>query len=141
MKMHNGSLTVEALSRMSGLPAHTIRYYTRRGLLHPMRDPANSYRLYSETDVSHLRLIRKAKSIGFSLGDIKKVVEAVHFEPSPRALVQSIIRRRAAENRRRLSELAALQSRMERAVEVWSQLPDGDSNIRTVRDLIEVAAV
>jgi DNA-binding transcriptional MerR regulator len=141
MTTTNGSLTVEVLARRSGLPAHTIRYYTRRGLLTPSRNPSNDYRLYSEADLVRLRFIRQAKSIGFSLGDIGRMLTVAEADAPPRLIVQRIITRRVAENRRRLSELAALQSRMERAVEVWSRLSDEHPDSRTIRDLIEAAAM
>jgi MerR family transcriptional regulator, Zn(II)-responsive regulator of zntA len=140
MSGHNGSLTVEGIARLSSIPAHTIRYYTRRGLLNPGRNSANSYRLYSEADLLRLRLIRKSKSLGLSLGEIRKVLDAAEHGASPCAMVRNIITRRIVENRRRLGELAMLQSRMEHAVEVWSQLPKDVVDRWTVCDLIEAAS-
>jgi len=140
MKTKNCSLTVEALARLSGVRAHTIRYYTRRGLLDPQRNPANAYRIYSDADLARLRFIQQAKSIGFSLGDIGKVLASGEAGDSSRGIVESIIKRRVAENRRRLRELTALQKRMESAAEQLARLADGGQDVETIHDLIKVAS-
>jgi DNA-binding transcriptional MerR regulator len=140
MNANNGSVTVEALARLSGTPAHTIRYYTRRGLLNPARNPANAYRLYSDADFARLRFIHQAKSLGFSLGDISRLLTMAELDASSRVMVRSLLARRLAENKRRLHELTVLQMRMERAVELWSRFPDGAALGRSVAELIEAAS-
>ena len=53
----------------------TVSNYAKTGLLHPVRDPANGYQLFSKTDVKHLKFIRRAKHIGFTLKEIKQIME------------------------------------------------------------------
>jgi MerR family copper efflux transcriptional regulator len=49
----------------------TIRYYERHGLLPEPSRRASGYRQYSPVDVAYLRFIRRAKTLGFSLKEIK----------------------------------------------------------------------
>ncbi len=52
-----------------------LRYYERRGLLHPSgRSPAG-YRIYNEESLKRLRLIRRAKEIGFTLEEIRGLLD------------------------------------------------------------------
>jgi MerR family mercuric resistance operon transcriptional regulator len=63
-------LTIGALAKQSGVSVETIRYYQRRGLLVEPPRPPNSYRTYSQQTLRRLRFIRKAQSLGFTLGEI-----------------------------------------------------------------------
>lgn len=57
-----------------GLSLRTIRYYEEVGLVSPSARTAGGFRLYSETDVARLRLIRRMKPLDFSLEEMKDVL-------------------------------------------------------------------
>ena len=63
--MHIGEL-----SKVSGIAAHTIRFYETKGLLPKPTREFNGYRSYSEESVERLTAIQCAKRLGFSLEDI-----------------------------------------------------------------------
>ena len=58
-------------SKLSGLPAKTIRFYEDEGLVRPARRADNGYRDYSEQDVHRLKFLARARSLGFSLQDCR----------------------------------------------------------------------
>ena len=62
----------EAADR-SGLPTKTIRYYEEIGLLTPDRKP-NGYRDYSGEDVHRLAFLRRARGLGFSIGECRQLM-------------------------------------------------------------------
>lgn len=130
-------MKVREVARRSGAADHVVRYYTRIGLLKPSRSPHNRYRQYKDSDVSRLRFIRQAKSLGYTLGEIAKIFHEASRRNSPCPMVRQIIASRIEENRSRLNELAALQKRMEQAVVEWSKLPDGKPDGESVCYLIE----
>ena len=68
------------LARRGGVSIQTVRYYERCGLLpKPERKPSR-YRIYGENDVYRLQFIRHAKTLGFTLDEIKHIlVEIVNF--------------------------------------------------------------
>ena len=133
-------MKVRELARRSGVPDHVVRYYTRIGLLKPSRSPRNGYKQYRDSDVSRLRFIRQAKSLGYTLGEITRIFREASRRNSPCPMVRQIIAGRIEENGCRLNELAALQKRMERALGEWSKLPDGVPDGESVCYLIESAA-
>lgn len=57
-----------------GLSLRTIRYYEEMGLVTPSGRTTGGFRLYSETDVARLRLIRRMKPLEFSLEEMKDVL-------------------------------------------------------------------
>lgn len=120
-------LTVTELANRSGATPHAVRYYTRLGLLRPERNPDNGYRLYEDREAGWLHFIRQAKRLGYTLGEIREIMQNSDQGHSPCPRVRQILLRRIDDNRRQLEELMALQVRMEQALEQWTEMPDGHS--------------
>ncbi len=130
-------LTVTGLARRSGTTTYAVRYYTRMGLLRPERDPDNGYRLYKPREVNWLRFIRQAKQLGYTLNEIKAIMHDADRGQSPCPRVREILQRHIVENRRRLEELMALQTRVEQAWLEWADKPDGAPDGHSVCHLID----
>jgi DNA-binding transcriptional MerR regulator len=63
------------LARITGISPKTIRYWEEIGVIpHPPRN-ASGYRIYTPQYVELLSFVLKAKSLGFSLGEIKEIVQ------------------------------------------------------------------
>lgn len=122
--MINRKITATVLARESRTTVHTIRHYTRKGLLNPDRDPGNHYRLYRPKDVERLRFIRQAQHLGFGLREIREILAYAEKGESPCPLVRDILQHRVTENRRQLDAMSALQTRMEQALVDWQSMPD-----------------
>jgi MerR family transcriptional regulator, Zn(II)-responsive regulator of zntA len=131
------SMTVEDLSRRTGVPANTIRYYTRISLLEPGRHPSNGYRLFCEADIKRLVFIGKAKWLGLSLSEIRNLIHTAEAGGSACALARTIVARRAVEVRRQIADLEALHTEMKAALGVWETLPDGPRDAHSICPIIE----
>ena len=109
----------------------TVRYYTRQGLLIPTRDKQNNYRLFSRSELVKLKFIKRAKTLGYTIAEIKKIIHASINKNSPCLIVREIIENRVNKNKNHINEVIALQKRMESAMQHWKHLPDaiptGDS--------------
>lgn len=130
-------LTVNELAIRANAPAHVVRYYTRIGLIHPVTQQDNGYRLYSTGEASRLRFIRMAKQLGFTLAEIREITEHADHGESPCDDVRRIIHHRIDENRVKIDQLLALQARMEQALTQWTEMPDGVPNGNSICHLIE----
>ena len=133
-------MLVNELARHAGVEAHVVRFYTQEGLLHPERDPNNSYREYALSDVRRLRFIRRARWLGFTLRDIEAILNDVDNDVSPCGDVRETIKIRASENRQRIEDLKRLQSRMEDAVKAWERMPDRPPDHESLCHLIDAVA-
>jgi len=71
--------TVHQLAEMSGVTVRTLHYYDKIGLLQPSKRQDNNYRLYDETEVDILQQIILYRKIGFSLKQIKEIMEDTSF--------------------------------------------------------------
>jgi len=135
------NLTVIELARLSNVAPHVVRYYARIGLLSPRRDSNNGYKLFAQRDVARLRFIRKAKLLGYTLGEIAQILNHASHGESPCPLVRDIIERRINENRQKLDEMMELQKRMEYALSDWRErpdrLPDGDTVCHLIESVVD----
>ena len=68
-------MNIGELARRSGLTAKMIRYYEKIDLISVPIRSASGYRVYTEQDLSTLRFIKHAKDLGFSIDQIKSLVE------------------------------------------------------------------
>lgn len=68
-------LTIGKLARRGGVNLETVRYYERRGLMVQPDLQQSGHRVYSTTDVRRLRFIRSAQQLGFSLAEIKAILD------------------------------------------------------------------
>ncbi len=67
--------TIGQLAQLADINIQTIRFYERKGILpKPDRKPSG-YRLFSEDDVKRLNFILLSKSHGFSLQEIKELLD------------------------------------------------------------------
>ena len=132
--------TVTELANRCYTTPHAVRYYTRMGLLRPERNPDNGYRLYQASEIPWLKFVRQAKSLGYTLKEIKTIMNDVDDNASPCSRVREILVKRIDENRKHLDELMTLQIRMEQAIEKWSKMPDGVPDGHSVCHLIESIA-
>ncbi len=68
-------LTIGKLATATGVAVETIRYYQSVGLMRQPKKPASGYRRYSDDAVARLAFIRRAKRLGFSLTEIKELLD------------------------------------------------------------------
>lgn len=129
---------VKQLAKLCKVPADTVRHYTRIGLLRPDRDPTNGYYKYRVSDSKRLDFIRKAKSLGYSLKEIKHILAESQKGKSPCPMVRELISQRIKENRAHLEQLMELQTRMEKALASWEKMPDGVPDGNSICHLIEI---
>ena len=67
-------MKIGELAQRAEVRIDTVRYYERQGLLPaPLRQPSG-YRTYSPADLLRLQFVRRAKSLGFSLEDIRDLL-------------------------------------------------------------------
>lgn len=68
-------LTIGKVAKATNIGIETIRFYEKKGLLgEPLRRPSG-YRIYGDKDILRLRFIRRAKDLGFTLKEIKELLE------------------------------------------------------------------
>jgi MerR family mercuric resistance operon transcriptional regulator len=68
-------MRIGELARTVDVNVETIRYYQRIGLLELPKKPYGGMRSYNDEDLQRLRFIRRAQQLGFSLENIRELLE------------------------------------------------------------------
>ena len=93
----------------SDLPAKTIRYYEDIGLVAPKRD-ANGYRSFGEKDVHRLVFLSRARALGFSIADCRRLLALWDDNGRASADVRALARDHLAQIDAKIADLRALRS-------------------------------
>ncbi|HLO32426.1 MAG TPA: MerR family transcriptional regulator [Anaerolineales bacterium] len=75
MDIQKEGLTIQEVSQATGLNAHTLRYYERIGLIHPIDREQNTHRRYTADDVGWIDFLTKLRATGMSIKDMQKYAE------------------------------------------------------------------
>lgn len=68
-------LAIGALAARAGVTPEAVRYYEREGVIPPAaRAGPGQYRTYGEADAERLRFVRRARDLGFSLGEVRELL-------------------------------------------------------------------
>lgn len=121
-------VTIAGLAKTAGVGVETIRYYQRRGLLNqPARTGGSGLgggvRRYGDEDVRRLHFIRAAQTAGFSLEEIKELIELDSGHERHRA--HELASQRLAALDRKIDELQAARSALRRLANACAETTSG----------------
>ncbi len=130
------NFTTKEFCRLTNVGRETLRHYERLGFLHPKINPENGYRSYDEWDSSIIADIKRYQALGFSLEEIRTILEAYDLNRMTESVASSIqfyqdqIRYLKVLLRKNKEELAILQ----RAPQLLGQY-----SVDEIPDLIYIA--
>src|SRR5512143_439188 len=75
MDIQKNRLTIQEVAQATGLSAHTLRYYERIGLIHPIDRGQNTHRRYTSDDVGWIDFLTKLRATGMSIKDMQRYAE------------------------------------------------------------------
>ncbi len=102
-------MNIGAAAEMSGVSTKTIRYYEDIGLVPQALRRDNGYRHYEKTDVETLRFIQHARRLGFSVGDVGRLLSLWRDKDRASAEVKGLALSHVAEIESRIAELESMR--------------------------------
>lgn len=123
--MEEARYSITKLAEEFGVTSRTIRFYEDKGLVSPEREGLT--RVYSRSDRARLKLILRGRRLGFSLQDMKKMIEL--YDPSQGSMDQLKFTLQKCED-----QLEKLKSQRTDINEAISELEQG------IKDLKDYAA-
>lgn len=103
------ALQIGTLSRRTGVNIETIRYYERSGLLPKPARTAGGYRAYSASDVERLQFIRRARSLGFSIEEVRRLLGLADRKPRSCRAVHALASGHLTEIRAKIADLRRME--------------------------------
>ncbi len=113
--------TIGILSERSGVNIETIRYYERVGLLPKPQRSAAGYRLYRTIDSDRLCFIRRARDLGFSLDEVRRLLDLADQKSRSCRRVHDIAVEHLAEVRAKIDDLRRMERVLATLVKACTQ--------------------
>lgn len=102
-------LSIGEIAQRTGIAVDTIRYYEREGLLVAPPRAQSGYRQYTPDAIARLRFIRHAKTLGFSLREIRDLLSLRIAPGTNCAEVQRQAQGKIADVERRIADLEEIK--------------------------------
>jgi DNA-binding transcriptional MerR regulator len=72
------AITISDAARLSGVSAHTLRYYERAGLLDPVgRDDSSGHRRFTDEDLARVEFLTKLRATGMPIREVRRYAELI----------------------------------------------------------------
>ena len=134
-------LTISETARKAGVGVETIRYYQRIGLMTPPPRPAGGgVRRYTQADLSRLRFIRAAKDLGFTLREIRFLLDPKNQRSADCTEMKELAEAKLEHLRRNIQRLTSMCRVLEQLAEgcpgcgpldictLWNHLQSGGNH-------------
>lgn len=117
-------MTIRQMCEAYDVTPRTLRFYEQKELLAPVRK--GTKRLYTRRDRGRLVLILRGKRFGFSLEEIRQLLDLYDVDPTRRRQLTAAL----AAARVRLDELKAQRTALDDAIEELGRyIEDGESQL------------
>lgn len=120
-ELSDGYIRIGDMAKQFGVTLRTLRFYEDKGLLNPKRE--GNQRLYTQRDITRLKLITLGTKVGFSLREVKHVMDM--YDPNGSNLKQ--LRVLVDKSERQLVKLEKQRAELDEAID---DLKDGMLNWR-----------
>jgi Cu(I)-responsive transcriptional regulator len=108
-----GLVDIGRAAKASGVSVKMIRHYEAIGLLKKVARTFANYRVYGANDVHTLRFIKRARSLGFSIEDIRELLSLWQNKSRPSASVKRVAAGHLEGLKRRITEMQQMVATLE----------------------------
>ena len=129
-------LRIGELAKQTGLAVGTLRYYSDLGLLQPVMRGDNGYRYYDQNANRQIEFIKKAQAIGFTLDEIKTILDVRDRGEKPCGLVQDLLSSKIEQLETQIERMSLFKQELEKYQTDWLNNPHPSSDSQEVCPLI-----
>jgi MerR family mercuric resistance operon transcriptional regulator len=114
-------LTRGQLAQRAQINLETVRYYEQEGLLAPPARTASGYRKFAESAIDRVAFVKRAKALGFSLGEIRELLAIQDGHADACVEVRDLVEHKLAVVRDKLADLEELETHLSSALRKCNQ--------------------
>ena len=111
--LDRGLLDIGRASKESGVSVKMIRHYEAIGLLKNVARTDANYRVYADKDVHTLRFVKRARTLGFAMDDIRELLALWQNKSRPSASVKKIAGGHMQDLKRRILKMQSMVATLE----------------------------
>lgn len=115
-------MLIGELAKITGCTKDTIRFYEKKGLIHELhqRNEQNNYKIYSKEAIGKIQLIQQAKIFGFTLKEIKKLINALDVGSLSAENMLEICTNKLSVTKQKIAELDVIKEQLEKKIKSLS---------------------
>jgi len=110
-------LTIGQVARSAEVTVETVRYYEREGLIENPPRSDSGYRQYPEKTVEQLRFISNAKSLGFSLHEVRQLLQLLSKQDSTSEGLIAFITKKIDQLNEKINDMSEARNSLENLLE------------------------
>ncbi|WP_263975533.1 heavy metal-responsive transcriptional regulator [Leptolyngbya sp. 7M] len=115
---------IGSVSKTSGLPIKTIRYYEELGLLKTTGRTEGGYRLFDSDVFSRLSFIKRAQGLGLSLSEIKEFLDVYDQGDLPCDHIKVKLEDKLEAIEQQIQQLQILKQELKGLLSGWETIPE-----------------
>ena len=115
-------ITIAEAAERSGLSAHTLRYYERIGLIHPVGRGHNGHRRYGRDDIEWLEFLIKLRTTDMPIRQMVEYAELVREGPQTASRRRAMLEGHREALRERIEELEETAGVIDRKIETYTEM-------------------
>lgn len=106
------TFTIGQLATAAEMPAATIRYYEKIGLLASPSRSGSNYRQYGRDDLDRLTFVRRAREIGFTIEQVRSLLSFSDQRDGDCCTVMALTEEHLAAVEQKIADLIILKERL-----------------------------
>lgn len=114
-----GQMKIGEVSKRSGVGVEALRFYEKSGLLDRPGRTYGGYRTYGSEVLERIAFIKQAQVLGFTLDEIRQLIEEKQKGGSPCAEVRSVVRKRLGELNERIAQMIEYREQLAAELAEW----------------------
>ncbi len=122
-------LKIGEVSKRSGIGIEALRFYEKSGLLDKAERTDSGYRMYDVKVMERLTFIKQAQVLGFSLHEIKRIIDEKRAGQSPCADVRELVRLRLHALDERMQEMQRYRQELATTLTEWDEAGEAEGHI------------
>lgn len=111
------TLLIKELAQMLDISPKTIRFYEEEGVIPKARRNESNYRYYTDDDYKRLKFIKKARALGMSIEEIRKIFEIRENGNMPCWTVVSTLEKHLRETEKKIEELVSFKNNLSNTID------------------------
>lgn len=116
--------TIQQMVQITGLSAHTLRYYERAGLMKQRvgRDGSSGYRHYTREDVTWIEFIKRLRATGMPIRDIQRYTNLLRLGDETVATRMQLLKEHRQRVKEQLNEVEQHLSAINKKIDLYERL-------------------
>ena len=122
-------MKIGEVSKLTGVGIETLRFYEKSGLLSRPGRTYSGYRIYNEDVLERIAFIKQAQILGFSLDEIKQIIDHKQQGMSPCLEVRDLVREKLTALNERIAQLIQYRDELTDALAEWDKTGEAEGHV------------